>query len=182
MKSLLGATLFAVSAAQGSDRDQIYRDYQICVSTDNADLAYCYNTYLSGRTFTTGGEVVDPENDSVVEDPVNGEPTGRVIHDQGDETYRRTFEEVFPFATVDFFKTDSRSTGVGPDLGVGQVVIPGDTTSHAFAEPNTCVDPCGEMKMKIRDLRDQVEFLEWRNFQAEELYATIAYRYNAGTL
>ena len=144
-----------------SMRDQIFGDYQRCVDAPNADLAHCYNTYLRGRHVEVQEEMA-PE--SVVEAPVNGEPTGRVITDQGVETYRRTFEEVFPFAAVDFNLSEERQIlGVGPSLGVRENVVTDEKAAHVYAEPDTCMDPCSERQMQIRELRDQIEFLEWRN-------------------
>ena len=176
MKAFFGATIIALSVAMPtSDRDRIFADYQRCVDAPNADLAHCYNTYLRGRRINSSDEEV--ANESVVEAPVNGEPTGRVIEDQGVETYRRTFAEVFPFAAVDFNVSSSRQVdGVGPDLGARENVVTEGSAAHVYAEPDTCMDPCGERQMQIRELRSQIEFLEWRNQQAETLYATVANR------
>ena len=67
------------SKVKTSRRDRIFSDYQRCVDAPNADLAHCYNTYLRGRRLNSADELV--ENPSVVEAPVNGEHTGRVIDD-----------------------------------------------------------------------------------------------------
>ena len=162
MKAFFGATIIALSNAMPtSDRDMIFGDYQRCVDAPNADIAFCYNTYLRGRRIERQPEV---EPESVVEEPVNGEPTGRVITDQGAETYRRTFEEVFPFAAVDFNLSANRQVdGVGPSLGVRENVVTEGLNAHVYAEPDTCMDPCGERQMQIQELRDQIVFLEWRN-------------------
>ena len=80
MKAYFGATIIALSVAMPTtDRDRIFSDFQRCVDAPNADLAHCYNTYLKGRRLNSADELV--ENPSVVEAPVNGEHTGRVIDD-----------------------------------------------------------------------------------------------------
>ena len=179
MKTLALAILIAATEAVSTDRQTVYDLYNDCLKQPNADVAYCYNTYLRGRTFVREPESEDEMKNVVFE---ADEPTGRVIHDRGVETYRKTFGTVFADATVDFFKTDKRSSGVGPELGPRQTVVPEDKTSHNYAEPQTCTDPCAEMKMKVAELQNQLEFLEWRNEQAEQLYATIAYRFNVGVI
>ena len=81
---------------------------------------------------TFAAEPEDPP--SVVEEPENDEPTGLVIKDRGVETYRRTFAETFPFATVDFNKTDERSNGQAL-LGVRENTMTEDKNTHYYAEP-----------------------------------------------
>ena len=148
MRTLAFVSLLAVSEAVKDHRETVYQMYQDCVDAPNSDIAHCYNTFLSGRSFVVG------DHDQEQEEPASvvverAEPTGRVIHDRGVETYKRTFGTVFADATVDFFKTDSRSSGVGPDLGPRETVVSEDKTAHNYAEPETCSDPCGEMKMKV---------------------------------
>ena len=65
MKALFGATIIALSEAMPTNtRESIFGDYQRCVDAPNADLAFCYNTYLRGRTVEVQ---VEMEPESVVE-------------------------------------------------------------------------------------------------------------------
>ena len=106
MRTFLGASLAAVSAAVAKSPTDLFLD----CTKDGGALLDCYNRYLAQPSFKLAP--AEPEEaPSVVEEPENDEPTGLVIKDRGVETYRKTFAEVFPFATVDFNKTDSRTNG-----------------------------------------------------------------------
>ena len=89
-------------------------------------------------------------------------PTGRVVRDKGDDEYRRSFVEVFPFAAVDFNKSESRDTGLGL-LGLKETVKLDERSAHDYAEPAQCFDPCFEMNKKIAELEKELEFAKWRN-------------------
>ena len=106
MRTFLGASLAAVSAAVAMSPTELFID----CTRDGGALLDCYNRYLANPQpkLAPAEPEVPP---SVVEEPLNDEPTGLVIKDRGVETYRKTFAEVFPFATVDFNKTESRDTG-----------------------------------------------------------------------
>ena len=81
---------------------------------------------------------------------------------------------MFPFAAVDFNKSESRDTGLGL-LGLRETVKPEERSAHDYAEPATCLDPCFEMAQKIEELEKQLEFAKWRNEQAEDLLVRAKY-------
>ena len=162
MRVAFGCTLVAVSAAvQMND----YQEYFACVQ-ETADFMTCYDRYLS-NDFRVAPEP-EPELISVVEEAEH--ETGRLVYDEGREAYQQSIARTFPFLVVDFNKSEKRDTGLF-ELGLKEVVVPEDKNSHYHMEPQQCFDPCAEMNEDIRELKDKVEFLEWRNAQAENLLA-----------
>ena len=137
MRTFLGASLVAVSAAISMTPTDLFID---CTRNGGA-LLDCYNTYLAGGLNLAPVEPEEPP--SVVEEPHNDEPTGRVLKDRGVETYRRTFAETFPFATVDFNKSESRDNGQFL-FGLRENYVTEDKNEHYYAEPAMCSDPCFE--------------------------------------
>ena len=74
----------------------------------------------------------EPEEISVVVE--YDKPTGRLVHDEGDEEYRNSIAKVFPFAVVDFNKSEIRETGIS-ELGFKEFVKPADKNEHLNFEP-----------------------------------------------
>ena len=74
----------------------------------------------------------EPEEMSVVIE--YRRPTGRLVHDEGDEEYRSSIARVFPFAVVDFNKSEIRDTGIS-ELGFKEFVVPADKSEHVNSEP-----------------------------------------------
>ena len=146
-----------------------YEAYFECVDVKLMPVLDCYYMHLDRTSQPAQVQSEpEPEQPSVVEEA--DKPTGKVIYDKGDEVYRASFTRVFPFAAVDFNKSESRDTGLG-DLGLKEFVIPESKGVHAQYEPHQCFDPCFEKKEALVELRNRVEYLEWRNGQAENLLA-----------
>ena len=164
MRVAFGCTLVAVSAAVQMTDFQGYFD---CVR-ETADFMDCYDRFLS----TDRVVEIEPEPVSVVEEAEF--ETGRLVYDQGREAYQESIKRTFPFMVVDFNKSEERDTGLFK-LGLKEFVIPDEMDEHSYAEPQQCFDPCADMNEEIRELKDKIEFLEWRNAQAENLLARTRY-------
>ena len=177
------ALVVGTSTALSMDRDfstwkMDYDSYFDCVHERLMPILDCFNLHLNRSSQPVQAQPEpEPESESEMPSVVEeaDKPTGKLIEDQGDEEYRASIKRVFPFAAVDFNLSESRDTGLG-SLGLKEFVIPKNKENYIKSQPQQCFDPCFEKKESLAELRDRVEYLEWRNNQAEHLLKRVLQR------
>ena len=75
-----------------------------------------------------------------------------------DEDYMTEFLNLYPFAGVDFFVSESRENGEG-DLAANEHTITKAAEDHYYAEPEECL-PCAELHQKIEEQENEIAWLK----------------------